>query len=98
MTRVLKVDARTPSPDAIAEAVDVLRRGGLVAFPTETVYGLGAHALNAAAVARIFEAKERPGNDPLIVHVASMARVADVAADVPSPRSSVRASGRGRSR
>lgn len=84
MTRVLKVDPRTPDVDAIAEAVDVLRRGGLVAFPTETVYGLGAHALDAAAVARIFEAKERPATDPLIVHVESMARVAEVAAEVPA--------------
>ncbi len=51
--------------------MDTLRRGGLVAFPTETVYGLGANALDAAAVARIFTAKGRPANNPLIVHVAS---------------------------
>ena len=51
-------------------AADVIRDGGLVAFPTETVYGLGANALNADAVARIFELKGRPRFDPLIVHVA----------------------------
>jgi len=55
---------------AIAEAADILRSGGLVAFPTETVYGLGANALDAAAVARIFEAKRRPDWDPVIVHIA----------------------------
>lgn len=54
---------------AIAEAARILRAGGLVAFPTETVYGLGADATNGKAVARIFEAKGRPRFNPLIVHV-----------------------------
>lgn len=62
----------TIDADAIARAADCLRRGGLVAFPTETVYGLGVHALDEAAVARLFAAKGRPPTDPLIVHVASM--------------------------
>ncbi len=53
----------------LARAAELLRRGGTVAFPTETVYGLGANALDAAAVAKIFEAKQRPGWDPVIVHV-----------------------------
>ena len=55
---------------ALAEAAEIIRRGGLVAFPTETVYGLGADACNPLAVARIFEAKRRPRMDPIIVHVA----------------------------
>ncbi len=59
------------SPEAIAEAVRVLRAGGLVAFPTETVYGLGADATSDMAVAGIFKAKGRPADHPLIVHVAS---------------------------
>src|ERR1700756_843447 len=53
----------------IPQAAEMLRAGGTVAFPTETVYGLGANALDAGAVAKIFEAKERPGWDPVIVHV-----------------------------
>lgn len=57
--------------EAIAQAAEVIRRGGLVAFPTETVYGLGANALDASAAAKIFAAKQRALNDPLIVHVAS---------------------------
>jgi L-threonylcarbamoyladenylate synthase len=57
----------------VQAAAQWIRRGGLVAFPTETVYGLGANALDAAAVARVFEAKERPRFDPLIVHVRDMA-------------------------
>ena len=59
-----------PITTDVAQAVDILRAGGLVAFATETVYGLGANALNEQAVARVFEAKNRPHFDPLIVHVA----------------------------
>lgn len=58
------------SRDTIARAAGILRTGGLVALPTETVYGLGANALDACAVARIFEAKQRPAWDPVIVHIA----------------------------
>lgn len=70
-TRTL--DPHAPDPAVIAEAAAVLRAGGLVAFPTETVYGLGADALNAAAVRRIFQAKGRPSFNPLIAHVADAA-------------------------
>lgn len=72
-TEVLAVSAEAPAADVIARAAEVLRAGGLVAFPTETVYGLGANALDAAAVARIFAAKGRPANNPLIVHVTGVA-------------------------
>jgi len=71
MTVVVSVDSWHPDPEAIARAAACLRAGGLVAFPTETVYGLGVHALDRAAVARLFQAKGRPASDPLIVHVAS---------------------------
>jgi L-threonylcarbamoyladenylate synthase len=71
------------SREAIARAAEILRAGGTVAFPTETVYGLGANALDAAAVAKIFAAKQRPGWDPLIVHLADRAMLDQVAADVP---------------
>jgi L-threonylcarbamoyladenylate synthase len=67
--RVIRVEATAPDRDAIREAADVIRSGGLVAFPTETVYGLGANALDPDAVQRIFDAKGRPGFNPLIVHV-----------------------------
>ncbi|MBA3455929.1 MAG: threonylcarbamoyl-AMP synthase, partial [Deltaproteobacteria bacterium] len=67
----------------IATAAGVLRAGGLVAFPTETVYGLGADASSDAAVARIFAAKGRPRAHPLIVHLAPDARLSDWAIDVP---------------
>lgn len=70
-TTVLKVDPLVPEPDAIARAADVLCAGGLVAFPTETVYGLGGNALDQLAVRGIYAAKQRDPSDPCIVHVAS---------------------------
>lgn len=72
-TIVRRISATEPEPAIIAEAAEVLRRGGLVAFPTETVYGLGANALDAAAVESIFAAKGRPAINPVIVHVADVA-------------------------
>src|SRR5947209_13598009 len=89
MGAVLKPSRPDPADEAIAAAATIIRRGGLVAFPTETVYGLGANALDAAAVGRIFEAKGRPANNPIIVHVASAEqvwRVADLGA-LTQPRS-----------
>jgi L-threonylcarbamoyladenylate synthase len=68
--RIIRVDPTSPERSAIQEAAELLRHGGLVAFPTETVYGLGANALDAAAVQRIYSAKGRPSFNPLIVHVA----------------------------
>jgi L-threonylcarbamoyladenylate synthase len=68
----------------MGDAARVLMSGGLVAFPTETVYGLGADACNAAAVARIYSVKGRPADHPLIVHVPSMDLLGDWAADVPA--------------
>ena len=68
----------------MGDAAGVLMSGGLVAFPTETVYGLGADACNAAAVARIYSVKGRPADHPLIVHVASMDALGDWAAEVPA--------------
>jgi L-threonylcarbamoyladenylate synthase len=68
-TRVRAVDVDRPEPEVIEEAAAILSQGGLVAFATETVYGLGADATNAEAVGRIFQAKGRPSFNPLIVHV-----------------------------
>lgn len=84
MTEVIGIDPVHPDAAAIARAVDCLRRGGLVAFPTETVYGLGVHALERPAVRRLFEAKGRPPNDPLIVHVARLDEVHRLVSEVPT--------------
>ena len=72
-----------PIPAAISAAADRIRAGGLVAFPTETVYGLGADAMNDAAVARVFEIKGRPARNPLIVHVADEASAQSVVTQWP---------------
>jgi L-threonylcarbamoyladenylate synthase len=82
-TRTLRLDPTAPDPAVIAEAAALLRAGGLVAFPTETVYGLGANAFDAEAVAAIFYAKGRPANDPIIVHLGDMAQLAQVTAHAP---------------
>ena len=84
MTRVISIDADAPQRDRIADAAQVLRRGGLVAFPTETVYGLGANALDPIAVGRIFAAKGRPATDPVIVHLAAADDMRLVASHVPA--------------
>ncbi|MGH8901164.1 MAG: L-threonylcarbamoyladenylate synthase [Egibacteraceae bacterium] len=76
--RVLPADA-----EGIRQAAAVLCAGGLVAFPTETVYGLGANAWDAEAIRRVFEAKGRPADNPLIVHVADYGGLTGVAAAVP---------------
>lgn len=81
----IKVDPNDLNYDFIHEAGEILRRGGLVAFPTETVYGLGANALDASAVAKIFTAKGRPSDNPLIVHISEVSQVYDLADDLTVP-------------
>ncbi len=66
----------------IAKAADILKKGGLVAFPTETVYGLGADALNPSAVAAVYAAKGRPSDNPMIVHIADSEALSDLTADM----------------
>src|SRR5262249_35901015 len=70
-----------PDPRVLAIATDLLRKGRLVAFPTETVYGLGANALDVLAVERIYRAKGRPTYNPLIVHIADRAKAHEVVSD-----------------
>jgi L-threonylcarbamoyladenylate synthase len=82
-TLILAVSPMGEPKWAIARAAALLREGKLVAFPTETVYGLGADAINPDAVNAIFAAKERPANDPLIVHIADLEQLASVAAEAP---------------
>ena len=80
ITRILP-----PTDAAIAEAAALIRAGELVAFPTETVYGLGADGLNREAVAKIFQAKGRPGDNPLILHISALDQIAPLIACELSP-------------
>ena len=82
-TDVIRIDPEHPDPDAIGRAAEILRGGGLVAFPTETVYGLGANALDATALGRIYAAKERPASDPIIAHIWNSAQLDKLAEDIP---------------
>ena len=83
-TRLIQVDPIAPDPATIQQAADLLIAGKLVAFPTETVYGLGANALDHDAVERIFQAKGRPASDPLIVHIFSLSQLDEVASAIPA--------------
>ncbi|MBQ6321481.1 MAG: threonylcarbamoyl-AMP synthase, partial [Lachnospiraceae bacterium] len=71
-------------PEQIARAGEILRAGGLVAFPTETVYGLGGDGLNPAASEKIYAAKGRPSDNPLIIHIAALADMEKIVAGIPS--------------
>ncbi len=82
-TRVWKVDPNLPDPTAILEAAEIIRQGGLIAFPTETVYGLGANALDENAVLKIFAAKERPAWDPIIVHICDLTMLELLVEEIP---------------
>lgn len=82
-TLLLKVDAQNPDPETISQAAEIIKRGGVVAFPTETVYGLGANALDGPAVQKIFAAKGRPSDNPLIVHIAEFSQLEMLVTEVP---------------
>ena len=83
MTEVLKVDPENPDPEVLKKAAEVIRRGGTVVFPTETVYGLGANAFDEEACRKIFRAKGRPSDNPLIVHISTLEMLEDLASEVP---------------
>jgi len=83
-TLLLKVNPRKPEKAKVQVAAEFIKKGGLVAFPTETVYGLGADALNTKAILALFEAKKRPLDNPPIVHVENLRDVYKLAAQVPA--------------
>ncbi len=82
-TRLVTVSLENPDIQILKEAAGILKKGGVVAFPTETVYGLGADALNAEAVQKVFEAKGRPSDNPLIVHIAARHQLIELAEEIP---------------
>ncbi|MFA5523180.1 MAG: L-threonylcarbamoyladenylate synthase [Tissierellales bacterium] len=82
-TRILAIDPSHPETDKIIEAAEIIKAGGIVAFPTETVYGLGANALDDKAIEKIFLAKGRPQDNPLIVHINHISQLDDIVKDIP---------------
>ena len=83
-TKIIKVNEKNPEKDLISLGANVINEGGLVAFPTETVYGLGANGLNEEAVKKIFIAKGRPQDNPLILHVSSIEQVESLVEFIPA--------------
>jgi len=82
-TKLVKIDCEKIDTNDIKEAAEIIRAGGLVAFPTETVYGLGADALSPEAAKKIYEAKGRPSDNPLIVHICDFKELVSIAREVP---------------
>ena len=83
-TKLIKIeDTEAIRDEELLEAAQILRDGGLVAFPTETVYGLGANALDAAASAKIYAAKGRPSDNPLIAHISCLDELAPLVSEIP---------------
>lgn len=83
MTMILRTDPQHPDPEILKTAAEILRRGGVVAFPTETVYGLGAEAFNEEGVKKIFWAKMRPPDNPVIVHISDISMLERISTNVP---------------
>ncbi|MCH5184840.1 MAG: threonylcarbamoyl-AMP synthase [Oscillospiraceae bacterium] len=83
VTKKIKIDSQKATPELLNDAAEIIRSGGLVAFPTETVYGLGADAFNEEAVKKIYKAKGRPSDNPMIVHIADKGDILNVCSEVP---------------
>ena len=82
-TEMIKIDPQAIDLEAVTRAGEILKKGGLVAFPTETVYGLGGDATNPDASHKIYSAKGRPSDNPLIVHITNMEALEKIVAEVP---------------
>lgn len=82
-TKIMQLDIDGIKPEDLQEAAQILQAGGLVAFPTETVYGLGANAMDSKAAKRIYDAKGRPSDNPLIVHISQMNEIELLAREIP---------------
>ncbi len=83
MTKIISISPKNPEPDKIKQAAELIKRGEVVAFPTETVYGLGADALNPKAIRKIFEVKGRPSDNPLIMHIAEAGDLKGLVSEIP---------------
>ena len=82
-TKIVRIEEENIDRQAIREAGEILKAGGLVAFPTETVYGLGGDALNGASSGKIYRAKGRPSDNPLIIHIAGMDYLPHIVKKIP---------------
>ena len=83
-TKIFNIENNNTDASKIEECGSIIKAGGLVAFPTETVYGLGGDALNPASSKKIYAAKGRPSDNPLIVHISNMEALGKIVTDIPS--------------
>lgn len=83
MTKIIKINPENPEKDKITECANEIKAGNLVVFPTETIYGIGADAFNPEAIKRIFIAKGRPQDNPLIVHISHKSQLKDIVSEIP---------------
>ena len=81
-TEIIKVDAKRPSTDILKKAAAIIKKGGLVAFPTETVYGLGADYMNKKAIQRLNEVKKRPKDKPFTIHIADIESLYELSCNI----------------
>ena len=88
-TEIIRVNARKPSYAIIRKAANLIRKGEVIAFPTETVYGLGANALDPSSISKIYKIKGRPSDNPLIVHIADMKTFSTLVGDIPPKASRI---------
>ena len=88
-TEIIRVNARKPSYAIIRKAANLIRKGEVIAFPTETVYGLGGNALDPSSVSKIYKIKGRPSDNPLIVHIADMSTLRTLVSDIPPKASRI---------
>ena len=83
-TRIISIDENNIDEELLKEAGDIIKRGGLVAFPTETVYGLGGDALNPESSRKIYAAKGRPSDNPLIIHISKYDDLFKIVKNIPN--------------
>ena len=81
-TEIIKVDAKNPDKDVLKRAVAIIKKGGLVAFPTETVYGLGADYMNKKAIQKLYKVKKRPKNKPFTIHISNLAELDKMSCEI----------------
>ena len=82
-TKIVRVDKENPDKEILQKVGETIKKGGLAAFPTETVYGLGGDGLNAGSSQKIYAAKGRPSDNPLIIHIADMESLEKITKEVP---------------